>query len=208
MTPLRKHALSFLTVCFFVIIALASKVNKMRYGAFNYYSAKEERNEGNYLVRNDGTKIYGKEIEWRSGLLKKERIEIDRQEYRISEIRGYFDGAAFYHRKGNEYIKRIVHGKLNVYVDFNQVTTTETSAGGSMRTRTYTQTDHYGQRGEDGELIPLAGQKDIRRMVEDCPLSVEMISISNSRMRKALRKNRTYLNDVFEVYNNGCKPVR
>ena len=204
-----RNLLSIAAVIFFVMLALASAVNKIHYGAFNYHNKVEEKStEGNYLVKNDGTKIHGRKIDWKSGVVVKDQIKIDDHKFKISEIRGYRNGDIFYARKGNEYIKRIVHGKVNVYVEFTEVTSTSTDNQGRMRTKTYTRTDQYGQKGENGNLVPLAGQKEIKELLSDCPLAVEMASLSNSQMRKAIKKNPNYLNSIFDVYNNNCKAVK
>jgi len=204
-----RNLLSFAVVILFVFLGLASAVNKMHYGAFNYNNKVEEKSdEGNCLIKNDGTKIYGRKIDWQSGLIVKDQIKIDDQKFKISEVRGYRDGDKYFGRKGNKYIKRIVHGKVNVYVDFTEVSSTSTDSQGRMRTRNYTRTDQYGQIGEDGKLVVLAGQKEIKELLSDCPLAVEMASLSNSQMRKALKKDPNYLNSIFDVYNNNCKAVK
>jgi len=204
----RKNLLSVLVITVFVFLGLGSAVNKIHMGAFEYDTSKEEKSEqGNYIVKNDGTKVYGTKIKWKSGLFVKDRIGIDDHVFKINEVRGYQDGKTFYGRLGNEYIKRIVHGKINVYVDFTRETRTTTDATGHMHTSSYTRTDHYAQVGEDGELHEFGGQKAIRKLVADCPLAVQMASLSNHKMRRAIRKNRHYLNSIFETYNNDCKAV-
>jgi hypothetical protein len=188
------------------LFAVSSRVNKIHYGAFNYHNRVEEQS-GNYLVQNDGTKIFGDKISWKSGMLVKDQIRIDDQKFKITEIRGYLERGVFYGRLRNGYIQRIIHGKINVYVQFTEVTTTSTDHGGFSHTSTYTRTDHYSQRGENGPLEVFGSQNDIKALVDGCPLSVEMISKSSHQIRKAVRNDRNYLNEVFEVYNNNCKPV-
>ena len=201
----KQHLFAICTALFFILFALASKVNKIHYGAFNYGNQVEDRSDTkNYIVKNDGTKIYGEKISWKSGLIVKDQIKIDDQKFKISEIRGYQYDGVFHGRLKNEYIKRIIHGKINVYVQFTQVSTSTTDMNGHTRYSSYTRTDQYGQVGDDGPMIGLAGQKDIKKLLSDCPLAVEMVSLSNSKMRKAIKKNRNYMNEVFDVYNNGC----
>ena len=204
MQNVKKNALSFLALSVFFLLALASKVNQIHYGAFKYTNKVEEKSTGNYIVKNDGTMVVGGKIKWKSGLFVKE-IQIDEQKFKISDVRGYRDGDTYYGRINNEFIQRIVHGKINVYVQFSFVTSTTTDHSGFSHTSSYTRTDQYAQKGEDGKLVGIANQKDIKEMVSECPLAVEMISISNSKIRKAVRKDPNYLNSVFDVYNNGCK---
>lgn len=205
---MQKQLLSLSAVVLFIFLAAASKVNKIHWGAFNYNNKVEARSDsGNYLVNNDGTKIYGNKITWKSGLLTKDQIQIDDQKFKMDDIKGYRQATIFYHRYGNGYIKRIVHGKMNVYVQFTDVTSTSTDRNGFTRTRTYTRTDHYAQKGEDGPMIHFAGQDDIKKLLSDCPLAAQMIDMSNSKIRKAIKENPNYLNTIFETYNNDCKPV-
>jgi hypothetical protein len=203
----QKHLLSFTAVLVFAVLAISSKVNKIHYGAFNYHNNVEDRNEdGIYIIKNDGEKVYGDKIVWKSGLLAKDQVKVDEQKFKISEVRGIRRNNTYYGRKGNEYIQRIVHGpKINVYVEFTEVTSTSTTNTGHMRTRTYTRTDHYAQKGEDGPMIAFGGQKDIQKLVEDCPEALEMAKISNKKMRKAIKANSNYLNSIFELYNRDCK---
>ncbi|MHA4811322.1 hypothetical protein ACX0G9_24690 [Flavitalea flava] len=204
----KKNFLSSCCLVVFAFFALSSAVNKIHYGAFNYSNKVEDPSDKrNYLIMNDGTKIYGEKIGWQSGILLKDQIKIDDQKFRITEVRGYQKNGTFYGRLKNSYIKRIVHGKINVYVDFTDVTTTTTDHGGFTHTRSYTRTDQYSQKGEIGPLTPLPGQDAIKKLVSDCPLSVEMCNKSNAQLRKAIRKNGNYLNNIFDVYNNDCKPL-
>ncbi|HNP54619.1 MAG TPA: hypothetical protein PKK69_08370 [Ferruginibacter sp.] len=201
-----KHVFSFCIVAFFSWMAIASKVNKVHYGAFNYNNQVEPASEGgNFLLMMDGTKVFGDKIKWKSGLLTKDEVSIDDQKFKLKEVRGYLQGSVFYGRLKNDFIQRIVHGDINVYVKFTQVTETSTSSTGRVSTRTYTRTDHYGQKGDTGEMEPLAGQKDMKRMVAGCSLAEEMCSLSNGKMRKAIKKDRNYLNKIFETYNNHCE---
>ena len=203
---MRKQLLSFAVLFVFIFLATASAVNKIHHNAFNYLNKVEEKSPENYLLKTDGTKVYGEKITWKSGMLVKDQIKIDDQKFAMDEIKGYMQKNIFYGKKGNEFIKRIVHGKINVYVQFTQVTSTNTNASGAMSTRSYTRTDHYAQMGDDGQMVNIAGQKDIKEMVKDCPLAVEMADLSNSKMRKAIKNDPNYLNSIFDVYNKGCKP--
>ena len=206
---MRKNFLSALCIICFFLLAVASKVNKIHYNAFRYTNKVEEPSEkGNYLMMNDGSKVYGDKISWQNGLLLKDKIKIDEQSFKINEVMGYRQGDQFYGRLKNSYIKRIVRGKINVYVQFTDVTTTSTDRSGFSHTRSYTRTDHYAQKGDNGPMIGMADQKDMKELVGDCAMAVEMADLSNSKIRKAIKADPNYLNSIFETYNNGCKPVK
>jgi hypothetical protein len=204
----RKNLLSICCVCFFIFLSLASAVNKLHYGAFNYSNRVEDPTEkSNYLEKNDGTRVYGEKIKWKSGLLVKDQIQVDNEKFPISEVRGYRTGDKFYGRYHGEYIQRIVHGRINIYVMFTQVTTTSTDHSGFTHTSTRTRTDHFAQKGEDGPFVAFGGQDAMKELVKDCPLAVQMAGLSNKKIRKAIKKDKNYLNSIFEVYNNNCRPV-
>lgn len=202
------HLYSFCCLAAFTFFALASKVNKIHLGAFNYQNKVEDVSDTrNYLLMNDDSKVYGEKISWKSGLLVKDQIKIDDQKFKILEVKGYQRDRVFYGRLKNDYIQRIVRGKINVYVQFTQVTTTTTDGSGFTHMNTYTRTDHYSQRGDNGPMVVFGSQKDIQELVAGCPLAEEMAAKSNHQIRKSVRSNRNYLNDIFEIYNNDCKAV-
>lgn len=198
----KKHFLSSLAVAAFFIFAIASKVNKIHQGAFNTNVSPEISKNDSYLVLADGSHVFGSKISYKSGLLFKDQIKVDDKAFKINETLGYYSNGYYYGRLGGQYIKRIVHGKINVYIHEYWVTTTS-SATGIIRQEWRAR--HFYQVGEEGEMLPLAGQKDIKRAVAGCPLAVEMADKSNGKMRRAIKKDYNYLNSIFEIYNNGCK---
>jgi hypothetical protein len=201
-----KHFYSFIVAGIFVIVAAGSaKVNKIHCGAFSKEPSGEERAEGGYVLLNDGNKVYGDKVKWKSGLIVKDQIKIGDEKFRIKDTRGYFINGVYYGRLGNSYAKRIVHGKLNVYYTQEMVTSTTTSSNGMMRTSTRMVCRHYVQIGDDGELNVIANQKDILEYVKDCPKAAEMIDKKDKQIRRSIRKNRNYLNEIFITYNNDCE---
>lgn len=206
MTKTKRNFLSLITVIIFLTLAVGSAVNRIHFGAFNTGNATVKGEDSrNYLLKNDGTKIYGEKVTWKSGIILKDQISIDDQTFKISEIKGYKSSNIYYGRLRNEYIKRIIQGKLNVYIRYSEVTSTSTDRNGSMRVRTYTRTDHFAQKGTDGEMINIPDQHVIAKLVKDCPLAYNMINISDSKIRAELKKNGNFLNRIFDIYNNGCK---
>ena len=163
-------------------------------------SVEEDYEEGNYLIRNDGSKVYGKKIKGMYGIAVKDYISIDGQKFKPSEIKGYRDGKFFYGRHNSDYNKRVVHGAINIYVgqEIRRTTSNATNI-----TRNETRTYNYYQKGENGELI-LFGDADIKYIVRGCAKAEAMADKSPKELRQALRKNPGYLNDIFEVYNKEC----
>lgn len=207
MNTRAKNYCSILAAIGFLLIAAASShVNKLHCGAFNTFPSGEEPGDGrSYVLMNDGHKVYGDKISWKTGLLVKDQIKVDGEKYMIKETRGYFSNGIYYGRLGGSYAQRIVHGKINVYYTEDMVTSTSTSASGAIRTTTRPVCLHYSQVGENGPLEPIANQGDIKKLVADCPLALEMIDKKDKEIRRSIRKNNMYLNNIFITYNNGCR---
>lgn len=189
-------ALIFLLVC----SVSCSNVNYLHLGAFKAKDIVEDTTDTrNFVVKNDGTKIYGDKISWKSGLLLKNEISIDGQLFKMSEIRAYRGNNIFYHRMGSEYIRRIIRGKINVYIKYSM---------SNFDGQPYTRTDHYFQKGENEVLHTLSNKKEIQELVAGCSMASEMLDVSYGKLRKEIKKDKRYLNTVFEIYNNGCKIVK
>ena len=203
-----KQTLSVLAIAAFFLMAVASKVNKIHGNAFSSETKPEKKEEANYVVLNDGTRVTGKKIIIKNGLFSKSLIRIDDQDFKFGEVDGYMQNGTYQKKKGNGFMVRLVHGKINIYRDSYTSTNTSTDRNGRMSTSSNIHYIHYAQRGENGPMFTIANQKDIKEAVSDCPLAVELASLSNGKMRRAIRSNRRYLNEIFEIYNNDCKPLR
>jgi len=208
MSTKKKHFYSLATVAVFLFIAAGSaKVNKIHCGAFNKIPVGEERGKpsGGCVILNDGSKVFGDKISWKTGMLVKDQIKVDNEKFAIRETRGYFNDGVYYGRVGSTYAKRIIHGKLNVYYTEDWVTTTSTSSSGAMRTTNRLVCVHYVQVGENGPLNAIGNQGDIKEYVRDCPKAYAMVDKKDKEIRRAIRKDGLYLNQVFITYNDDCK---
>ena len=56
-------------------------------------------------------------------------------------------------------------------------------------------------------MVVIASQSDIEELVSGCPLAAEMAHKSNHQIREAISHVRNYLNEIFDVYNSGGKPL-
>lgn len=204
---LKKNLLSAFALLVFFMLAAGSTVSRIPNGAFNHFTHVEDPADTgrSYLVKNDGTKIYGNRIVWKSGVVQKHEIKIDDQRFPISEISGYGGGNFYCARMGHEYVRRIVRGKINVYLKENQVIHTSGATG----IMSYETVDiYYMQKGDRGEFIVIRDQKAIAEAVNSCPLAVGMASKSGSKLRKAIKADENYMNEIFEIYNNDCRPLK
>ena len=204
---MNKSLLSVLAIAAFALLAFASTVNKIHLNAFKYDNAIEDPSpQGNYLEMADGSRLFGTKIKQTGGLFSKAKIKIDEESYPTLDVKGYREGNSYYIRLGKAaFIKRIVRGRINVYVHIYQTTSTYVSQGRTY-TSNNTRTDHYAERDNSGQLTVIAGQREIQELVRDCPKALEMASLSDRELRRAIKKDRNYMNSIFEVYNNGCKP--
>lgn len=109
-----RHFLSFLIIAVFFLFAVASKTNKMTTGAFHTYASPEKGRES-YVELLDGTRIHGSRIAEQSGMLVRDVVKLDGEKFKSKETKGYMDRGVYYVRFGNVFIKRIIHGKINIY---------------------------------------------------------------------------------------------
>ncbi len=154
----------------------------------------------NFYVKNDGTKVLfqvNKSIERTNALLIYKKFEIQGATTPYLEVKGYLYKGVFYERVKAEgtYGKRIVHGnKINIY---------RVEVGTRPENMGY---NYYSQQGENGELQLLSSEDDIRKLVADCSLSVDIVNKGSLGLQKT-EGNRNYLNKAIKVYNNNCKPL-
>lgn len=200
----KKHWLSVLTLLVFVVFALASKSSKVSRETFGYTDTREDvSTKGNYIVMEDGTKVYGYAIGWQSGLTLKDVVVMDEKKYKISDVKGFMRGGNYYTRFHKGYIQRLVHGKINVYVK-HEDHVSAINENGRLYYNSNTRTEYYYQIGEDGDLKKF-NRGDIQGLLKDCPTAAAMADISKKQLNKALEEDPNYMNKVFHIYNSGCK---
>src|SRR5215218_3151007 len=194
--------LSFSLVLSLSVLTISCRTVPVSTLALNENVSVEEKSEqGNYLLKNDGSKVYGKKIKGMYGLAVKDYISIDGQKFKPSEIIGYREGNFSYGRLRSNYAKRIVRGNINIYQTSEM--RNETSSATNI-SRQYVRKSYYYQKGDNGELI-LFGDNDIKELVKGCPKAEAMADKSSKELRKAVRSNLSYVNQIFEVYNKECK---
>ncbi len=105
---LKKNLLSLAVVAAFAILAIASSgVNKLHWGAFHYNRSDESDTENStFIVKNDGTRIFGEKIKLQGGFFSRSRISIDDQTFPINEVKAYKEKNIYYGR-----LKKILYQK-------------------------------------------------------------------------------------------------
>jgi hypothetical protein len=175
---------------------------------FNYYNKVEDDNTTSYIIKNDGRKVYGNYVSWGNADIHKQ-VVLDGVKYPPSEVKAFKNKGIYYIRFDSGYIKRFIHGKINVYVHFDE-RYEDNSIGlnnRDIRFKTHSShSRHYAQRGEDGPLIFIVNRDVLVDLVKDCPLSVSMIGDDGyDKLMDGHRKDLDYMNNIFNIYNNGCK---
>ena len=111
----------------------------------------------------------------------------------------------YYKNHKNIFLRRIVKGdRINIYA--KKIVSTNVNEGRTTTTSTSRErVEYYYQKGANGELIAMPNNKAIKEAVSDCAKAVNMVDKSNAEMRNEIRDNPNYMNEVFDLYNRGCK---
>jgi len=206
----KKNVLSLLIVCGFILTALGSKVVGLKLNTFHIvFNPRDFDNEtsekGNYIILNGGSFVYGEKITYSTGIIGKGNVKVDGQKYEYPDVVAMFVGNTYFRKIGKEFANRVMHGRINIYLLTETRTQTTRSVSGAMETRTTSVNRYFAQKGETGSIVPIMSSEDLRALVADCPKSREMVQLTDKQLRKAVRKNRSYLNDLIRTYNNDCK---
>lgn len=221
MNQKRKHVLSFLTVLFFGWMAISS-ASVLPFMVYFDASQQELVDDSiadfsKYLLKNDGTKIYGKYIKWEDDYRDKDEIFIDEKAYPISEILAFrLSPEKFYWKDGSNFYKKIIDGKISIYYamvnqSYTTATTTtstplsngrtlERTSGG--QTRTYSVPIYYYKWQDDKNMVRLDSHEKLKEIVKDCPKAFEKVNMKSKKLSKLMRQNNNYLNEVITLYNN------
>jgi len=164
-------------------------------------SAEQFSDNGSYVELMDGTKVTGNRVRAGNGNGMSERntIGIDDRRFKIAEVRGYKNRNVYFARLGHtdEFVKRIVTGRINVYLREHMVYR-RTTYGDMVATP---QNEFFMQLGDGEPMAQITSHKVIVHAVSDCAEALAMANKSSSELRKAIRNDRHYINSIFETYN-------
>lgn len=197
---LRCYSVLFII---FLFLSLNSHSQILNCDVFNISSLNfvdDSTEIKDYVVKKDGEKIYYKEFSWKRGVLSKDVFIVDNHKYKLSEIKGYQADKIFWHWIKNDYIRRIIHGKINIYYNRSEETTSSVSV---IKNQQYSACLYYAQKGDNGEIVRLTKFSDIEELVKDCPAAYQMLL--NIDIKKELKQDPRYMNKVFALYNSSCK---
>ncbi|RYZ19600.1 MAG: hypothetical protein EOO16_19465 [Chitinophagaceae bacterium] len=147
--------------------------------------------EGFYVLLATGEKKPGQKMSLKTGALVKDHITLDGTRYNLDQVKGYNSGIAYYAMYGSSFIRRFVHGKINLYY---------------VPDRTYNLPYIFSQIGDDGPIKPLNTTKQVRALLADCPSLEAQVPHGSGEVRKAGRAHYGFMTKLFEDYNKGCTP--
>ncbi|MCR6720225.1 MAG: hypothetical protein NVV59_07950 [Chitinophagaceae bacterium] len=202
-----KHLFSGLILGIFMFLASASKVNN-----FILQNFAHDLNEGSTdrVEMNDGRSIETSNMRV-TGVANRPQVWVDGEKVSMKDVKGFRKNGVYYlQTKKHGSVRRVVQGTINVYEKGYVDKTTSTSQGPNpMRFEHNVEKSYYLiERNNSGEVEFLMNKNDIITAVQGCPLAVQMVDIKNNALAKQIKKNKRYLNEIFEVYNNDCKPLR
>lgn len=140
---------------------------------------------GAFIIKTDGTKLTGSKVEM--PLFGK--IRIDDQQCPNSEIKAYQSDSLYYLKRKGKYLVRILHGKLNLYLD-------ESS---SWEKRLF-----YTQIGEDGELERISTWPQLLELISDCPEVHKKLDQPYLELKRKIKDNAFYITELLMEYNETC----
>jgi hypothetical protein len=191
---MNRNYLSALAVLIFSAFAIASVTVKTA-GTNNFLmtpQGEEEKDSSIYIVKNDGSRVYGKNIYIKDGSLLGKGILLDDVKYPISEIVSYWDGRfnAFCLKKWGFFIIRIVHGRINVYYK-KKINNDPKYSWNEMII-------FFAQKDNSDDMPVISDTKDVRKLVSDCPEALAMLDDKN------FEPSNGGFTKVFMLYNSKC----
>jgi hypothetical protein len=161
---------------------------------FHYlFEEQPSSDKQSFVVMKDGSVIKGTNVDGTSGLLVKDALKIDGRSIPADQAEGFQSKGTYFKRIKNNYAKRLVQGKINVYE--KRVPAAE---GGEKKVILF-------QKGDNGTLDEFINIDQLKTLVSDCPQAYEMLNKSKSDLKKALKKDDYYyFQNVILTYNS-CK---
>ena len=204
---MKRNILNIVVVFFFLFITSFSYQKypgKLLYGFFYHDNIVEDvSDKRNYIEKNNGEKIYGEVIKLDVGLFKQTKVRIDSQEFLMYEIIGFRESDRYFLRYNNYFVRRIVHGKINIY-EFDSSERVPNSDGVNFL-MTGTLYNYFSQVGDHSNLKKIRRYSKYKKIVVGCQTSSDLANKKRMELAKETEKNQKFFNRIIEIYNNGCK---
>ena len=217
---LRSLASVVAVVIFFFMAVSSAPSNTVRSNTFALRKQKTSKDSAHYIEFNDGTIVLGKAKLANQKILsylfsnkKETKFKINDSIFDVKDVYGISWKGYFYstfERYGT--IVRVAGGrKLSIYF-FVKVNHPTTIYAGPPKVPTYITEKQYNPsefivlaHTEDGTLKKIDTFDDLKELMKDCPYAVAILSRDANETKKDIRKNKYFLNDLVDMYNNGCK---
>lgn len=199
---LMKRFFSFMPLL--ILVMLIAGCGSTRKYTFYFAEERPDRNNrDNYVLMESGDRIDGDRIRWKSGWLVKDKVIIDGEKIPLRDVRAYQENGIYYIRHGVFFLPRVVVGKVSVY---RHTVSEQYYNSGRNRWETRFKAVYYYQVGDGDELKQMRTLDVAKEVLANCPAAVAMLDYKDKGVKKELRRNRGYLNEVFEYYNSNCIP--
>jgi hypothetical protein len=196
---IKKYA-----VLFFALISFAGCVSSSSLPNLRSDAEAAEKNKGEFVELNNGTIVEGDISKVSLGTLmaikKVGNVTLNGTKYGYKEIKAFQREGKYYRKEIylNDFVERIVKGKINVYREFH----TGERANSNGTSSQYNYYLYYLQKG-DTEKVVAFELKVLRKMVEDYPPAVEELKKYDDLSKKQKKyKGDNYFDNVISTYNN------
>jgi hypothetical protein len=192
--------------------------NSIKSNTFAFRKQKTSKDSAHYVQFNDGTIVLGKAKPLGLGNLPKLYFQPTDNKFKINDSIFYLKDVYGIFRKGYFYSNFDHHGnvirlaggrRLSIHfflksgvahVEYKKVSPNLTEIN-----RTTTKEVIILAHKEDGTLKRIDTFDDLKELMKDCPYAVAILSRDANETKKDIRKNKYFLNDLVDMYNNGCK---
>ncbi len=158
-----------------------------------------------FVIKTDGEVVYGSKLEILSSVLAKNQYGISGKFFGASDIKAYKTENVFFIKLNNDFCRRIIRGKINVYVQFVQNSSTTSNYLGVITLKNFTTTHYFSQKGDNGKFIELTDEKSVKFAVQGCKKAEQLADLTFLKMDEAVKNDLNYINRIFEIYNRNCE---
>ena len=66
---------------------------------------------------------------------------------------------------------------------------------------------YYAQKEGEDKFILMNNRESMVKLLGDCQKAINLINLDYKDLDKKVKENKAYLNEAFQIYNNGCSEV-
>lgn len=197
MKHLYFPVLSLFSIAFISTLFSCSSSVKLNCNSISKETTKDSASS-NYVELVDGDKVFGQTINRPNASF----IMIDNDRYDISEIKGYYENETYFLKYDKIFLERLIHGKISIYKSSKKISNTNLNSSADMDLHLIESCTFYAQKSNEASPIPITKPNLLFQWVQDCNSSATMINIDSKMLKKAIKKEPSFLNKVLSAYNN------